>query len=236
MMNYINGFSDAETIFEKNKDTVYIFQDEWLYKQDIVKSRLLNKLGVTGNKIYARKCLIKEIGYQESSLFLNKNHIQGKISGCKYIGLFNQNELVSIMVFGKLRKNLGSTNKEGEYELLRFCSTLNTNVIGAAGKLFQYFLKAYKPKKVISYCDKRWGEGEFYEKIGMKYSHDTQNNYFYVNDINCERENRFSYRKDILVKMGFDKNKTEKDIMIGRGVRRIYDCGCKVFLWENDIY
>ena len=221
---------------KKEEKTVYIFQDEWIYKKDIVKSRLLNTFGVTENKIYARKCYIKEITYIDASIFLDKNHLQGKISGCNYIGLFFNDKLVSLMVFGKLRKNLGSKNKEDEYELLRFCSVLNTNVIGAAGKLFQYFIKTYKPKKIISYCDKRWGEGEFYEKIGMIYSHDTQNNYFYVNDIDCKRENRFSYRKDILVNMGFDKNKSEKEIMEERGIRRIYDCGCKVFLWQNNIY
>lgn len=76
----------------------------------------------------------------------------------------------------------------------------------------------------------------FTKKIGMKYSHDTQCNYFYVNEIERKRENRFKYRKDVLVKMGFDENKSEKQIMIERGIYRIYDCGCKVFVWNKDIY
>ncbi len=221
---------------KKKENTIYIFEDEWLFKKEIVKSRLLNKLGEISNKIYARKCYIKEITYQESSSFLEENHLQGKIAGCKYLGLFYENQLVSLMVFGKLRKNMGNKNKEGEYELLRFCSLLNTNVIGAAGKLFNFFLKTYKPKRIISYCDKRWGDGEFYEKIGMVYTHDTQINYYYVNDIECRRENRFSYRKDVLIRMGFNRDKSEKQIMIERGIRRVFDCGCKVFAWENNIY
>jgi len=42
---------------------VHIFEDEWLYKQDIVKSRMKNILNITTNKIYARKCVVKEKMY-----------------------------------------------------------------------------------------------------------------------------------------------------------------------------
>jgi hypothetical protein len=42
---------------------------------------------------------------------------------------------------------------------------------------------------------------------------------------------RFKFRKDILVKEGFDKNKTESQIMIDRGYYRIYDCGNAKFIF-----
>lgn len=138
------------------------------------------------------------------------------------------------MVFGRNRKNLGNHSSYGEYELLRFCSIIGVKVVGAAGKLFKNFVKEVKPNKIISYCDKRWGDGVFYEKIGMKFSHETQCNYFYVNEIERKRENRFKYRKDALVKMGFEIEKSERQIMIERGIYRVYDCGCKVFIYKND--
>jgi hypothetical protein len=47
--------------------------------------------------------------------------------------------------------------------------------------------------------------------------------------VNDKRENRFNYRKDILIKEGFDKNKTEHDIMLERKLYRIYDCGSICF-------
>ena len=136
------------------------------------------------------------------------------------------------MTFGNLRKNLGSTSKEGCYELLRFCNKLNTTVVGGASKLFKHFLKEYKPKEVISYCDRRWSEGNLYEMLGFEFSHNSKPNYFYV--INGKRENRFKYRKDILVKEGFDPNKSEHEIMLERGIYRIYDCGCKVYKYVNN--
>jgi hypothetical protein len=55
----------------------------------------------------------------------------------------------------------------------------------------------------------------------------TKPNYFYL--VNDKRENRFNYRKDMLVKEGFDKNKTEHDIMLERKIYRIYDCGSICF-------
>jgi hypothetical protein len=66
-----------------------------------------------------------------------------------------------------------------------------------------------------------------YEKLGFKLDHISQPNYFYV--IGNERKNRFNFRKDVLVKEGYDKNKSEHEIMLDRGIYRIYDCGCKVY-------
>ena len=58
--------------------------------------------------------------------------------------------------------------------------------------------------------------------------HDSKPSYFYVN--NDKREYRFKYRKNILVKEGFDANKTEHEIMLERKLYRIYDCGNKKYL------
>lgn len=49
-----------------------------------------------------------------------------------------------------------------------------------------------------------------------------------------QRESRFKYRKSELIKQGFDKNKTEKQIMIDRNYFRIYDCGTLKFEWKKD--
>ena len=43
----------------------------------------------------------------------------------------------------------------------------------------------------------------------------------------------FKYRKNILVKQGFDKNKTEREIMKERKFHRIYDCGAMKFEWKK---
>ena len=136
------------------------------------------------------------------------------------------------MTFGGLRKNLGKKNLENTYELLRFCNKLDTIVIGGADKLLSYFIKEYKPNEIVSYADRRWSQGKLYEKLNFKLYNISTPNYFYV--IGQQRFNRFNFRKDRLVKDGFDSNKTEKQIMEERGIPRIYDCGCLCYKWIND--
>ena len=164
--------------------------------------------------------------------FLEDNHIQGKLGAKVRVGLYHNEELVSLMTFGSLRKSLGSKSQEGDWELLRFCNKLNTNVVGGASKLLKYFINNYKPDNIISYADRRWSEGNLYYNLGFKLVGETRPNYFYLNT--SRRESRFKYRKDILVKQGYDPNKTEREIMKERGYLRIYDCGTLKFEYKSN--
>ena len=216
---------------ENGYEIIHIFQDEWLYKRNIVESILRNKLNITTERVYGRKCIIKEIPSKECRMFLDDNHIQGYVKSSIKIGLFYDEELVSVMTFGKNRKSLGQTHIECHYEMLRFSNKINTNVIGGASKLFKYFIRNYNPKKITSYSDKRYFNGGLYEKLGFNFIHNTKPSYWYVR--NQKREHRFKYRKDVLVKEGFDKTKTEHEIMVDRGIYRIYDSGNKKWIWET---
>lgn len=210
---------------------IHVFEDEWDFKKEIVKSRIKNILTLNDKRIYARNCEIRPVDSEICRQFLDNNHMQGGINASIKYGLYYENELVSVMTFCKLRKNLGHKPKNGEYELLRFCNKLNTAVIGGASKLFKHFIDEYKPDTVISYSDRRWNTGNVYKKMGFKFSHYSQPNYFYI--IGQNRYNRFGFRKDILVKNGFDPNKSEHQIMFERGIYRIYDCGTAVYKWFN---
>ena len=215
---------------EKGIKLIHIFEDEWEYKKEIVKSRILNLIGKTPNKIFARNTEIREVESKEAMKFLNDNHLQGKFGAKVKLGLYYNNELVSLMTFGDLRKNLGSTKEIGSYELFRFCNKLNTTVIGGASKLLKHFEKNYKPISIISYADKRWSQGDLYENLNFNLEGTSKPNYFYIKG--NKRENRFLYRKDVLVSEGYDINKTEKEIMKDRGYYRIYDCGTIKFKKE----
>jgi hypothetical protein len=219
----------TESCESKGIQLIHVFEDEWVSKQDIVKSRIKNILGITDYRIYARKCSIREVETSEARKFLEDNHIQGFVGGKYYYGLYYQNKLVSIMTFGYLRRNLGQkTTQDNEYELLRFCNMLNTSVIGAASKLFKHFLKIHNPKRIISYADRRWSIGKLYETLGFKFSHNSSPNYFYV--IGRERKNRYNFRKDILIKeYGCSVADTEHNFCFNKGWYRIYDSGAKVY-------
>ena len=233
--NYVESdyhLKKTELSESKNIKLIHIYEDDWLYKQDIVKSRILNLLNFTPNKIYARKTEIKEIS--DNILlreFLEKNHIQGFIGSQVKIGLFYNNELVSLMTFGKQRKNMGTKSFPDKYELLRFCNKLNTTVIGGASKLFKYFTNNYKPKEIITYADRSWSQGNLYNQLGFEFVHKSQPNYFYV--VDGLRKNRFNFRKDILIKEGFDPNKSEREIMLDRIIYRIYVSGKLKFIYKS---
>jgi len=186
---------------------IHIYEDDWIYKQDIIKSMILNKLGKLSNKIYARKTKIKEI--TDNKLvreFLDKNHIQGYIRSSIKVGLFYEDELVSLMIFIKRKNN---------YELLRFCNKLNTNVIDGSNKLFKFFIKNYNPKIIITYADRSWSQGNLYKQLGFKSDGKTQSNYYYIVDR----------------KRNYRNNETEHQIMLDKKIYRIFDSGNLKFIY-----
>ena len=211
---------------------IHIFEDEWIYKKEIVKSIIKTKLSLNENTIYGRKTKIREVSSKDSKEFLQTNHIQGNVNASIRLGLYYENELVSLMTFGKKRKALGSSsNDDDEYEMYRFCNKLNTNVVGGASKLFKYFVNNHTPKSVLSFADRRYFDGSMYKKLEFKKIGVTKPNYWYVKGV--EKYHRFKFRKDVLVKEGYDKSKTEKQIMVERGFVRIYDCGNNKFEWSS---
>lgn len=216
--------SKTDKCLSKGIQLIHIFEDEWLCKNDICKSRIQNILNKTSNRIYARKCHIVIIDSKTEREFLNENHIQGYVSSKICYGLYYNNELVSIMSFSSLRKNLGNKYCEGKYELLRFCNKLNMSVTGGASKLLNHFIKEFNPIEIISYADRRWSNGKLYKSIGFSEDHKSSPNYFYI--IKNKRINRYNLRKDILIKKyNCPVDMTEHEFCLGQKWYRIYDCG-----------
>lgn len=216
-----------------NIQLIHIWEDDFLYKKEIVYSMLSNKLKLNTNKIFGRKCSIREINDNKLvRSFLEKNHLQGFVGSSIKVGLFYEDELVSIMTFGQKRKIMNSISKNNEYELLRFCNKLNTSVIGGASKLFNFFIKKYNPNEVLTYADRSHSNGDLYDKIGFSFLSKTLPNYHYI--IGDRRKHRFQFRKDILVKEGYDKNKSESLIMSERGINKIFNAGNNKYIYVRN--
>jgi DNA-directed RNA polymerase subunit RPC12/RpoP len=222
---------------------IQIFEDEWSIKnkQKIVKSKikyLLHQIKKE-KRLNARDCYIKEITKEKANIFLEKNHIQGKTnSSIINLGLFDKNKkLKSVMSFSKKRKCLNQTNNEFEFELVRFCSKVFYTINGAFGKLFKYFTKNYKFKNIVTYADRRWGEGTVYLSSGFIFSHSTKPNYWYVKQ-DRNRYHRFNFRKQKLKELFpdlYDENLTEFQIMDKTKYSRLWDCGNNVYYFNNEL-
>jgi len=213
---------------KQNIQLIHIFEDEWGFKQQIVKNRLKNILGISKYKIQARKCIIKEIDVKLKNKFLNKYHIQGEDKSKIKLGCFYKDRLVAVMTFGK-RKITGADNME--WELIRYCTIANFNCIGTAGKLLKHFERNYNPKQITTYADKRWSQGNMYYKLEFKLSHISKPNYWYMNKNYLKRHHRVAFQKhklkDKLDK--FDPKLSEWENMQVNGYDRIWDCGNMVF-------
>jgi very-short-patch-repair endonuclease len=209
-------------------EVIQIFEDEWILKTDLVKKKLLHKLGYNTEqeKIYARKCIIKEITNKISNDFLDTTHLQSGTNASYCYGAFYNEALVAVMTFSRLRRIMGNKiNSENEYEIVRFSTISDKRVIGVAGKILSVFKTDRNPTKIVSYADRRWTSEtkNLYLAIRMKLVGKTEPNYWYVKKL--KREYRFKYTKKKLIQMGYDSSKTEWEIMQEIGYDRIWDCG-----------
>lgn len=205
---------------DKNTFIYHIFEYEWndKCKQNIIKSQLRNLCHKNENKIYARNCEIKEVTDNKLiKKFLNDNHLQGYRPSKIKLGLFYNNELVSLITLGK--PYLSKSNKY-DYEIHRFCNKLNTSVIGSFNKLFKHFITVYQPTNILTYSDFTKGTGSIYDKSGFMRLELTDPNYIWTND----NEIKTRYQTQM---------KNEKEIMSSNGYIRIYDCGNYKWFYEN---
>ena len=207
---------------EKGIFIYHIFEYEWNdeRKRAIIESQLRNLCHKNENRIYARKCEIREI--KDTKLvrnFLNTNHLQGFRNSSIKLGLFYNDELVSLITFGK--PYLNKSNKY-EWELYRFCNKLNTSVVGGFDKLFKYFIRTYKPQLILTYSDFAKGDGYTYEKMGFKNLGLTKPNYVWFNNDTKEVLTRYQTQM-----------KDETKIMEENNYIRIYDSGNNKWLYER---
>lgn len=206
---------------------IHIWEDDLIEHKNIIFSMLRNKFKKSPRKIGARECEIKEVSSKDSVKFLNENHLQGAINAKYKFGLYYNNELVSLMTFGNLRKALGAKIDKTTCELYRFCNKLDTNVQGAASKLFKYakeILSAAGFTKIITYAKRDWSNGNLYENLGFTFDGYTVPGYFWTNT-HGQRFNRFACRKSEIAKTEEEKSMTEVEIMHSRGYFRCYDSG-----------
>lgn len=207
---------------ENGYNVIHVF--DW---DDIDKVVQLLKDRVT---VYARNCDIRVVSDVDTNNYLDMYHLQGTCRGQKIrLGLYYNNQLVSLMTFGKSR-----FNKNCEYELLRYCS--HYNVVGGAEKLCKHFIKEYKPSSIVSYCDTSKFSGKVYDMLG-----------FTLSKKNSPRKHWYSMKEKrhitdgLLLSQGYDrlfkenhgKGTSNEELILVRGYLPVYDCGQSTYIWKS---
>ena len=251
--------TEDRNLFEKKKKyeeqgILYIpfyFQEMDVFQKafisySMIRSRLakIPEIGLsiypyTGQKFYrynTRDLEVRNVNLDEAFYFFSSNHIQGYIDSSICIGLYAGEKLVSAMAFGTPRgeKWLG----DGHYELLRFCSYLNSSVPGAASKLFKFFIDIYNPALIVTFCDCRFSstnpDNTIYSQLGFIYDGYSKPNYKYAKD--GELYSRQQFMKNRLSKKleNFDPTLTEAENMLMNGYTKLYDCGNFRYVWRKN--
>lgn len=216
-------------LLNKGIKTYHIWEDDWLFNQDLVKSMVQNQIG-RNRRIWGRSCEVVRVSGKDYRKFCDENHIQGYTPSTHIYGLSHEGELVSIMSFSKSRKMISSTDVG--YELIRLCSKKGVSVVGGPSKMFKRFIQDQNPDVVLSYCDVSHSpdpESSVYSKMGFQYDGITDPGYHWV--IDGKRENRLNWTKKKLVDLGHDPLMTEVEIMNSLGRYRIFNCGNFRFVW-----
>lgn len=205
---------------------IHVWATHWKHKKERMKGIIAAAIGMVDTRLYARKCQVSNIDYKTASEFLDENHIQGKLSGSAYMGLYNGNELVQVITMNK------RDVKNNIWEIGRLCTKMGYNVVGGASRLFTHFIRKCQPAGVFSYSYRDYFTGGVYEKLGFKLTNISQPGYFYT-----DYAERFIHRKQFmkskLIKSGaIDENEeiTEREYMESAGYTRTYNAG--VTRWE----
>ena len=217
---------------EKGIDLIHVFEDDWLYKKTIVKSMISSRLGIYQQKIFARKCSIKEIEKSQAESFFNENHLQGFAQGTLYLGLFYNDELVQAIIINKKGWH------DGNVELTRMVTKLNTQVIGGFGKLMKHVSDYMTYDSISSYVYRAWFNGKGYLESGFKVVKENPPSYSYV--VNGKRIHKSYFRKDKIKRLYenkeldfYDNSKSEHENMMKNKIYRIYDCGTVKMKYES---
>lgn len=163
-------------------------------------------------KIYGRKCTIKELSFKDTIDFLNTNHVQGVCAGSLYLGLFNENSLVGVATFKRDQHGV---------QLSRYATT--HAILGGLAKVTKYALSKFQVRTIHTFCDDSMFTGTSYIKNGYVKAAKIPPDYKY------ERSGRlfhkFSKRRRSLIKEGGDASLPESKMAEQLGYMRYYDCG-----------
>lgn len=220
------------TLYHENKSTMckneniilfHLFEDEWKNKTEIVQSLIRHKLGVTENKLYAKYLSLKTVDLQTATKFLEDNHLEGSTFCSFSFGLFDIDRLVMVMC---CRIKYDSILKKDVCEIVRFCSLIDTHIVGGFSRLLKHVVLHCIDKNyshITMQIDNRYDPISF-ERFGFKKHHTTKINYWWTDGISRFPKNKIRTNKTL--------NITEKQMAIQQNMAKIFCCYSDVYVLD----
>jgi hypothetical protein len=210
---------------EQGIKLVTVWEHDWRDKKELITKKLKHILGMSDDRVYARKCEVKKINQTESNTFYEENHIQGGIRSSISYALLYGDEIVACMSFRKI--------SDKEYDLTRFASSVS--VVGGFSKLLKTFKRNVDFDRIITFAALDYSDGNLYHKNGFERVDITRPNYIYYNNRKSYTLSRYQTMKHKLHKVidNFDPSLTEKENMNVNNWYRVYDCGSIKYVLDN---
>lgn len=182
--------------YTPRKAEIILWEDVWVNKKDIVKSRIKALLGKSV-RIPARLTQIERIDKPTADQFLENNHMNGSPAARYRYGLFltakrsnrypqlftdptSEKVLVAVAAFAAPRTFTKNDMPYKSGELIRFASLRGTTVVGGLTKLTDHFGAQYHLDDVITYVDREWSDGSSFFRSGFTPSGQTEPHEFII--------------------------------------------------------
>ena len=228
--------SKKEEAFDKNKHLeksilaskngiklLQIFEDEWRDKREICESMILHRLGMDHHRCKTWSTQVVELNTSEQRSFFDSTHIAGYVPSKITWGLKDRQGNITAAL--SLRAPRNGKKYDGYLEVARYSTAIATSVPGGLSKLIKQakgwcIQNGYRG--IMTYVDRRVGEGNGYKSVGFSFVGSTIVDYWYTD--NQLRYDRFKFRaKD---------GKSERQIATEARVSRIYGCGSYTYFMD----
>jgi hypothetical protein len=209
---------------KEGKCALFIFQDEWQNRRNLLEAMIKYRLGLSDIRLGARSCSLKELEPSVRKKFFEAYHLEGDTRAFYSYGLCDESGdvVAAISVRKPFHKSVA---KDDTLEIARFAVRSGTSVPGALSRLTKVsYDRALLEgaKQLISYVDGRIGEGRSYEAAGFKFERRTAPRFWWADGV--RRYNRFKIRADS--KNGI----TQRENANKAGVLELYGCSNSVYV------
>lgn len=210
---------------------VHVYDDDvmdqrrWSILVEQIKSRVVDRTHVG-----ARKCEVRRVANSEANAFLNRFHFQGSVGGhFDGYGLYLDGQLISLLCMGVSRYT------SHDYEIVRYCVDPSYVVSGGFQKLLSAFTDTLDgDADIVSYMDlnKRFSAENLYERSGFVLEGITNPDYAWYDSAGRHMLSRYMTTKTKLAAQGYDRSRTEVEIMTERGFGRVFKAGSKRYVYH----
>ena len=199
---------------QNNTKVIHVWHDRWIAQPQLITYRIQSLLG-KNKRVFARQTEVVRLDKKTADSFLNQYHLQGSTNAYYKLGLMHQNQLIAVATFSKARTMYDGPVYYRSYELERFVTNPQLNVVGGLSKLLKYFCELTSAKHIMTYADRDWSDGNSYLKIGFKLHEVTPPQLFWIDTTTQQR----FFAKEI---------QSENE-----GLIPVYNTGSLKFIWDN---